>query len=140
MFSSGLAWQGTSKKAEVILEFLTDIGMLLMVEKGLTGGICHTIHRYTKANNRYMKDYDKNKESPYLKYWEVNNLHGWAKSQKLPVNNFEWIEDTSQFNENFIRNYNKESHEGYFISLKLTLNILKYYMTFTMIYHFYLKK
>ena len=60
--------------------------------------------------------------------------------QKLLVNNFEWIEDTSQFNENFIRNYNKESHEGYFISLKLTLNILKYYMTFTMIYHFYLKK
>ena len=50
--------------------------MLLMVEKGLTGGICHTIHRYTKANNRYMKDYDKNKESSYLKYWEVNNLHG----------------------------------------------------------------
>ena len=52
-------------------------------------------------NNKYMKDYDKNKESSYIKYWHVNNLYGWAMSQKLPVNNFEWIEDTSQFNEDF---------------------------------------
>ena len=49
-----------------------------------------------------MKDYDKNKEPSYLKYWDVNNLYGQAKSQKLPVNNFEWIEDISQFNEDFI--------------------------------------
>ena len=50
-----------------------------------------------------MKDYDKNKESSYLKYWDANNLHGWALSQKLPVNKFEWIKDTSQFNEDFIK-------------------------------------
>ena len=49
-----------------------------------------------------MKDYDKNKESSYLKYWDVNNLYGWAMSQKLPVNNFKWIKDSSQFNEDFI--------------------------------------
>ena len=49
-----------------------------------------------------MKDYDKNKESSYLKYWDVNNLHGWTMSQKLPANKFEWIEDSSQFNEDFI--------------------------------------
>ena len=71
--------------------------MSLMVEKGVRGGICHTIHRYAKANNKYMKDYDKNKESSYLKCWDVNNLYGWTMSQKLPVNKFEWIEDTSQF-------------------------------------------
>ena len=53
-----------------------------------------------------MKDYDKNKESSYLQYWDVSNLYGWAMSQKLPVNNFGWIKDNSQFNENFIKNYN----------------------------------
>ena len=73
--------------------------MLLIVEKGIRGGICNLIRRYAKANNKYMKDYDKNKESSYLKYCDGNNLYGWAMSQKLPVNNFKWIEKTSQFNE-----------------------------------------
>ena len=91
--------------------------MLLMVEKDIRGGICNAIHRYAKANNKYMKDYDKNKESSYLNYWDVNNLYGWAMSQKLPVNNFEWIKDTSQFNEDFIKNYNEESDEGYFLEV-----------------------
>ena len=50
------------KKTEVKLELLTDIGMLLMVEKVIRGGICHMIHWYTRANNKYMKDYDKSKE------------------------------------------------------------------------------
>ena len=63
--------------------------MLLMIEKGIREGICHSIYQYTKGNNKYMKDYDQNKESSYIQYWDVNNLHGWAMSQKLPVNNFE---------------------------------------------------
>ena len=62
-----------------------------------------------------MKDCDKNKELSYLKYWEVNNLCSVAMSQKLPVNKFEWIEDTSQFNEDFIKSYNEESDEGHFL-------------------------
>ena len=57
-----------------------------------------------KIIKKYIKDYDKNKESPYIQYWDVNNLCGWAMSQNLPVNNFEWIKDTSQFNEDFIKN------------------------------------
>ena len=64
-----------------------------------------------------MKDYNKNKESSYLQHWHVNNLYGWAMSQKLPVNNFECIEDTSQFNEDFIKNYNEESDKGYFLEV-----------------------
>ena len=49
--------------------------------------------------------------------WDVNNLYVWAMSQKLQVNNFEWIEDTSQFNEDLIKNYNEESDEGYFLEV-----------------------
>ena len=74
-----------------------------MVEKRIRGGTCHAIHWYVKANNKYMKDYDKSKESTYLKYLHVNNSYSWAMLQKLPVDKFEWIEDTSKFNEDFIK-------------------------------------
>ena len=67
-----------------------------------------------KANNKYMKDYDKNKELPSLQYYEVNIFYGRAMLQKLPINNFEWIKDTSQSNEYFIKHYNEESYEGIF--------------------------
>ena len=76
--------------------------MLLMIEKGVRSGICHSINRYVKANNKYMKDYDKNKESSYLKYWDVNNLYIWAMSQKLPVNDFKWVEYIFEFDESLI--------------------------------------
>ena len=88
-----------------------------MDEKGIRGRICNAIYRYVKANNKCMKDYDKNKESSYLRYWDVNNLYGLAMLQKLPVNNLEWIEDTSQINEDFIKKYNEESNEGYFFEV-----------------------
>ena len=91
--------------------------MLLMVEKGLRGGICHSIYWYAKYNNEYIKDYDKNKESSYLQYCDVNNLYDWAMSQKLSLNNFEWIKDASQLNEDFIKNYNEESDEEYFVAV-----------------------
>ena len=66
-----------------------------------------------------MEDYDKNKESSYLKYWDVNSLFGWAMSLKLSVNKFEWIEDTSQFNKYFAKNYNEQSDEGYFFEVDI---------------------
>ena len=78
-------------RSKIIDTKITDIDMLLMVEKGIRGGICNAIHQYAKANNKYMNGYDKKKELSYLKYWDVNNLYGWAMSQELPVNNFEWI-------------------------------------------------
>ena len=73
----GLAWQAALKKTEVKLELLTDIDMLLMVEKDIRGGICNAIHRYAKANNKYMKYYDKSKESSYLNYRDAKKLYGW---------------------------------------------------------------
>ena len=97
-------------------DLLTDIDMLLMVEKGIRGGICHSIYQYAKASNKYMKDY-AHQESSYFQYCGVNNLYGWAMSQKIPVNNFEWIEDTSQFNEDFIKSYDEESDKGYFLEV-----------------------
>ena len=69
--------------------------MLLMIEKGIRDGICHAIHQYVKAYNKYMKDYDKNKQSSYLKYLDVNNLYGWEMSQTLAVNGFKWVEEIS---------------------------------------------
>ena len=82
------------KKTGVKLELLTNIDMLLMAEKGIKGRICYAIHRYAKANNKYMKHYNKDIEcnsvkSSYLIYLDANNLYGWAMYQKLPVNDFE---------------------------------------------------
>ena len=84
----GLAWQACLKKTEVELELLTDYDMLLMIEEGIRGGICHAVHRYAKANNIYMKDYDSSKESSYIQYLDANNLYGAAMSEKLPMNGF----------------------------------------------------
>ena len=91
--------------------------MLLMVYKSIRGGMCHSIYRYAKANNKYKKDYDKNKDFSYLQYWDINNFYVWAISQKLSGNSFEWIKDSSQFNEDFIKNYNEGSDEGWFVEV-----------------------
>ena len=71
-----------------------------------------------KVNNKYMKDHNKNKESSYLKCWDANNLHSWAMSQNLSVNKFELIKDTSQFNEDFIKNYDETNDAGYFLEIE----------------------
>ena len=130
----GLAWQAALKKTGVEL---TDIDMLLMVEKGIRGGMFHAIRHYAKANNKYMKDYDK-KRIMYLKYWDVINFYCWAMSQLHPVNNFEWIEETPQFNEGFIKNYNDEVDEAYCV--EFDVQYPEKYMNFIMIYHFYRKE
>ena len=93
------------KKDKVKLELLINIDMLLRVEKGIWDGICHAIHRYAKANNKYMKNYDKDIESSNLEYLDVSNLYGWVVSEKRPVNDFKWVEELSQFKEDFIKNY-----------------------------------
>ena len=113
----GFAWQASLKKTGIKLEFLTDNDMLMMVEKGIRGGICHAIHRYAKVNNKYMKTYDKKIESSYLEYLDANNLYGCGMSQKLPVNGFKWIKKFYKFNEDFIKNYDEDSNKGYILEV-----------------------
>ena len=86
-----------------------------MVEKGIRAGICHAIHQYAKANTNTSTSMVKIKTLSYLKYWDVNNLYGWAMSQKLPVNDYKWVKDISEFNEDFRKSYNNNSDEGFFL-------------------------
>ena len=112
----GLAWQACLKKTEVKLELLTDYQMLLMIEEGIRGGMCQSTHRYAKANNKCMKNYDEKIESSYLTYLDANDLHGWGMSKKLPGNRFMWYNSyLLDFTEDFMKNYNENGDEGYFL-------------------------
>ena len=96
-----------------------------MVEKGIRGGICHSIQRYAKANNKYMKNYNHNEESSYIQYLDANNLYGWAMSKNLLVNGFKWIDNNKTagpsakhvINEDFIKNYNENNDKGYILEV-----------------------
>ena len=107
-----LPWQACIKKTNIELELLIDYDMLLMVEEGIRGGICHSIHRYAKTNNKYMKNYNNNEESSYIQYLDANNLYGLAMFKKLPVNGFKWT-DNDKIDEEFIKNYNENDNKGY---------------------------
>ena len=74
------------------------------MKKRIRGGICHAIHRYATS---------------HLMYLDANNLYGWTTSQKLLVNSFEWIKELSQFNEDFITNYDQNDNEGYFLEVEI---------------------
>ena len=120
-----LAWQACLKQFNVELELLTDYNMLLMVEEGISGGICHSIHRSAKGNNKYMKNCNNNEESSYIQYLDANNPYVWAMSQKLPVNGFKWTDNNKTaepsakhiINEEFIKNYNEDNNKGYILEV-----------------------
>ena len=114
--------------------------MLLMVEEGIRGGICHSIHRYAKANNKYMKNYNNNEESSYIQYLDANNLYGWVMFKKLPVNGFRWLDSDkiNEINEEFIKNIMKMIIKDIF--LKWTLDIRRDYTNYIVICHSYQKE
>ena len=109
-----------------------------MAKNGVRGGICQASHRYATANNKYINNYDKKIQSSNIEYLDANNLYGWAMSQKLPVNGFEWVEEEklSKFNEDFIKNYDENSDTGYFFGVDVEY---PKHLILTKICHFYRK-
>ncbi|XP_073230928.1 uncharacterized protein [Porites lutea] len=94
--SPGLAWDACLKETGQQLQLLHDYDMLMMFERGIRGGITHISKRYAEANNKYMKDYNPDKESSYIQYLDANNLYGWAMSQQLPTHGFKWMKDITE--------------------------------------------
>ena len=103
----------------VELEFLTGNDTLFIIEKRIRGGICHAIYRYAKANNKYMKKYNKNIELSYHMFLDENNLYGWAMFQTLPVNAFKWKKNVSKLDEKLIKNYDEYGNKEYILEADL---------------------
>ena len=89
----GLSWDAMLKETGIELELLTDPDMLMMFEKGTRGGVSMISNRYSEANNKYMKNFDKSKPSKFIAYLDANNLYGWAMSEKMPYGGFKWVEN-----------------------------------------------
>ena len=88
-----------------------------MFEEGIRGGITQSSHRYAEADNKYMKNYDKNKKSSYLMYLDANNLYGWAMSQKQPVSSFKWVKNISKIDEELKKNYDNDCDIGFILQV-----------------------
>jgi len=91
MTSPRLAWDAMLKMTKIELELISDINQQLFIEKGLRGGISYIAHRFAKSNNKYISDYNPEKEDSYLMYLDANNLYGWAMCQHLPIRHFKWL-------------------------------------------------
>ena len=91
-----------------------------MVEKVIRGGVCHAMLRYAKANNKYMKAYDEGEErESFLQCNDANTLYGFATSELLPVDGFEWMKDLSKIDEDFIKNYDENSDKGHILEVNV---------------------
>ena len=116
--SPGLSWDAMLKMTDIKLELMTDVDMFQFIEKGLRGGISYIANRYGKANNKYMKDYKKDKPSKYIMYLDANNLYGWAMSQYLPTGGFKWLKQNKIDNLD-LKKYDKENKKGIILEVDL---------------------
>lgn len=113
----GLSFDAMLKYTKVQIELLTDIDMLLFVERGIRGGISQCSKRYSKANNKHMKDHDPNAASKYLMYLDANNLYGFSMMQHLPIKDFEW--NQNEFTIEEIMNIPDDASTGYIFEVDL---------------------
>ena len=130
--SPGLSWDAMLKMTEIKLELMTDIDMFQFIEKGLRGGISYIANRYGKANNKYMKEYNKKAPSKYIMYLDANNLYGWAMSQYLPTGGFRWMTQ-KQIDKMDLAKYKEDSKKG--LILEVDLKYSKNCIIFTMTTH-----
>ena len=97
---------------------ISDANVHLFIQKEMRGGISYVNKRYSKANNKYCSDYDKNKPKNFIFYLDMNNLYGDAMSQYLPYGGFKWVKTTNE-TINRILNKSDNSLHGYFLEVDL---------------------
>ena len=104
------------KMTDVKLEKISDIDQYLFIEKGSRGGIYYIAKRYAKGNNKYMCDYDSNKQSTFITYFDKNNLYGWSMSEYLPYREFKWLKNVDELD---VISINEKSDVGYILEVDL---------------------
>ena len=116
--SPGLSWDAMLKMTDIKLELMTDIDMFQFIEKGMRGGISYIANRYSKANNRYTKNYDEKAPSKYIMYLDANNLYGWAMSQYLSTGGLRWLKQT-EIDKLDLNKYKDNSKRGIILEVDL---------------------
>ncbi|XP_066600001.1 uncharacterized protein [Prorops nasuta] len=116
LYASSLHLGAMLKHTGIRLELFTDVDMLLFMERGIRGGLSQCSHRYERANNRYMRNYDPAEPSKYLMYYDVNNLYGWSMCHPVPTHGFQWIDDAANLD---ILNVSEDTSEGYILEVDL---------------------
>ena len=106
------------KMTNIKLELMTNVDMFQFIEKGMHGGAFYIANRHGKANNKYMKNHDKNAQSKYIMYLDANSLYGWATSQYLPTGNFRWMTD-KEISKIDLEKYTTDGKKGLILEVDL---------------------